>query len=68
MIVFFQVLFFIAALVLLVLNFLELTKWRENRKSGIAKTYPIRWFYFILTSLVAFGCFLNILVRWISKA
>lgn len=68
MIAFFQVLFFIASLVLLLLNFLDFTKWNESRKSGAVKTYPIRWFNFILTSLVALGCFLNILIRWINKA
>ncbi|HOZ68620.1 MAG TPA: hypothetical protein PLU11_04875 [Chitinophagaceae bacterium] len=68
MIAFFQVLFFIASLVLLVMNFLDLNKWNESRKSGAVKAYPIRWFTFILTSLVALGCFLNILVSWISKA
>jgi hypothetical protein len=68
MIAFFQVLFFGASLVLLVMNFLDFNKWRESRKSGAVKIYPIRWFQFILTSLVALGCFLNILVGWISKA
>ena len=68
MIAFFQVLFFLASLVLLVLNFLDFSKWNESRKSGSVKAYPIRWFNFILTSLVALGCFLNILVNWISKA
>jgi hypothetical protein len=68
MIAFFQVLFFIASLVLLVMNFLDFTKWRESRKSGAVKIYTIRWFQFILTSLVALGCFLNILIGWISKA
>jgi hypothetical protein len=68
MIAFFQVLFFVASLVLLVMNFLDFTKWNESRKSGSVKGYPIRWFSFILTSLVALGCFLNILIGWITKA
>ena len=68
MIAFFQVLFFIASLVLLGMNFLDFSKWNESRKSGKVNRYPIRWFPFILSSLVALGCFLNILVRWISNA
>ncbi len=68
MIAFFQVLFFIAALVLMVLNFLEFNKWNESRKAGSVKVYPIRWFYLVLTTLVALGCFFNILIGWISKA
>ena len=68
MVTFFQVIFFIASLVLLVMNFLDFSKWNESRKSGTVKTHSIRWFNFILTSLVALGCFLNILVNWISKA
>lgn len=68
MINFFQVLFFIASLWLLVMNGLEFNKWNESRKAGIVKQVPIRWFNFILTSLVALGCFLNILIGWISKS
>ena len=68
MVTFFQVIFFIASLVLLVMNFLDFSKWNESRKSGTVKTHSIRLFNFILTSLVALGCFLNILVNWISKA
>jgi hypothetical protein len=67
MIPFFQVLFLIAAAVLIVLNILEFKKWQESRKEGSLKPHPIKWFNFILTSLVALGCVLNILVQWISK-
>ncbi len=65
MINFFQVLFFTAAVILLVLNVLEFNKWRENRNKGVAGS--VRWFYFILTSITALGCLLNIMVRWISR-
>lgn len=68
MINFFQVLFFIASLWLLVMNGLEINKWNDSRKAGSVKQFPIRWFNFILTSLVALGCFLNILIGWISKS
>ena len=68
MINFFQVLFFIASLWLLVMNGLEFNKWNDSRKAGSVKQVPIRWFNFILTSLVAVGCFLNILIGWISKS
>jgi len=68
MIKFFQVLFFSAAIILLILNVLEFKKWEEGRKEGSTKPHPIKWFPFILTSLVAIGCALNILIQWISKA
>ena len=67
MIQFFQVLFLIAAVVLIVLNVLEYNKWQEGRREGATRPYPIKWFYFILTSLVALGCVLNIIVAWIRK-
>ncbi len=67
MVKFFQIIFFTAAVVLVVLNVLEYIKWKESKKEGSAKPYPMRWFYFILTSLVALGCVLNILISWISK-
>lgn len=68
MIKFFQVLFLIASIVLIVMNVLEYKKWEEGRKEGSTKPHPIKWFPFILTSLVAVGCALNIIVQWISKA
>jgi hypothetical protein len=68
MINFFQVLFFIASIWLLVMNLLEFNKWNDSRKAGGVKQVPIRWLNFILTSLVALGCFLNILIHWISKS
>lgn len=67
MIHFFQVLFLIAAVVLLVLNVLEFNKWQEANKESSIKRYPIKWFYFILTSLVALGCMINIIVFWINR-
>lgn len=65
MIKFFQVLFFSAGIILIVLNVLEFNKYQESKKEGSTKPYPIKWFYFILTSLVALGCVLNILIGWI---
>lgn len=67
MIKFFQVVFLIAAVVLMVINILEFNKWQDARKEGSTKPYPIKWFPFILTSLVALGCVLNIVVQWLSK-
>jgi hypothetical protein len=67
MIQFFQVLFLIAAIVLIVLNVLEFNKYQDSRKEGSTKPYSIKWFNFILTSLVALGCVLNIIVAWIRK-
>ncbi len=67
MIQFFQVLFLIAAVVLIVLNVLEFRKWQESKKEGSTKPHPIKWFSFILTSLVAIGCVLNVIVAWIRK-
>ena len=68
MIKFFQVLFLIAAVILIVINVLEYKKWEGGKKEGSTKPHPIRWFNFILTSLVALGCALNIIIQWISKA
>lgn len=68
MIQFFQVLFFSASLVLLVMHVMEFQRWQAARKADKTKTYPIRWFRFILGSLAAIGCLLNILISWISKA
>jgi hypothetical protein len=67
MIQFFQVLFLIAAVILIVLNVLDFNKWQEGKKEGSTKPHPIRWFNFILTSIVAVGCVLNIIVAWIKK-
>lgn len=63
----FQVTFFIAGVVLIVLNVLQFNKYQEGRKNG-GNLYPIKWLHFILTSLVAVGCVLNILIGWIQKA
>lgn len=68
MIQFFQVLFLVASIVLIVINVLDYKKWDEGRKEGSTKPHPIKWFPFILTSLVAIGCALNIIIQWISKA
>ncbi|MBL7725307.1 MAG: hypothetical protein JNK27_14260 [Chitinophagaceae bacterium] len=67
MVNFFQIVFLIAAVVLIVLNVLEFNKWQDGKKEGSAKPHPIKWFNFILTSLVALGCVLNIIVAWIRK-
>jgi len=67
MIQFFQVIFLMASVIVIVLNIVEFNKWQESRKEGNVKPYTIRWFNFILVSLVALGCLLNILVQWISK-
>jgi len=66
MIKFFQVIFFSAGIVLIVLNVLEFNKYTESKKEGATKPHPIKWFPFILTSLVAIGCVLNILIAWIG--
>jgi hypothetical protein len=65
---FFQVVFLTASVILIVLNVLDFNKWKEGKKEGSTKPHPIKWFSFILTSLVAVGCALDILIRWISKA
>lgn len=68
MIKFFQVVFLIASVVLIVINVIEYNKWQESRKEGSTKPRNIKWFNFILTSLVALGCALNIVIQWISKS
>lgn len=70
MITFFQVLFFTASVVLIVMNVLEFNRYQESRRIKVDgyKPYSIRWFNFVLTSLVAIGCALDIVIRWISRA
>lgn len=61
MIKFFQIVFLVASVIQLVLNILEFNKWQEGRKEGSTKPHPIKWFSFIITSLVAIGCALSII-------
>jgi len=68
MIKFFQIVFLIASTILIVMNVMEFKKWQDGKQEGSTKPYPLKWFNFILTSLVAVGCALNILIQWISKA
>jgi hypothetical protein len=68
MIQFFQILFFTAAIVLIVLNVIEFNKYQESKNEAIDKRHPIKWFSFILTSLVAVGLVLNIVVQWFKKS
>jgi hypothetical protein len=68
MIKFFQVVFLTASVILIVLNVLEFNKWQDGKKEGSTRRYPIKWFNFVLTSLVALGCALNIIIQWVSKA
>jgi hypothetical protein len=68
MIQFFQVLFLVAAVVLIVFNVLDFNKWQESKKEGSTRPYPIKWLQFVLTSLVSLGCIINIIAGWISKA
>jgi hypothetical protein len=67
MVQFFQMVFLIAAIVLIVLNVLEFNKWKETQKEAADKRHSIKWFYFILTSLVAIGLALNIIIQWLTK-
>ena len=68
MIQFFQVVFLLASVILIVMNVLEFKKWEQSKKEGSTKPYPLKWVNFILTSLVAVGCMLNIIIQWINKA
>jgi hypothetical protein len=65
---FFQVVFLTASVILIVMNVLEFKKWEEGKKEGSTKPHPVKWFPFILTSVVAVGCALNIIINLISKA
>lgn len=67
MVRYFQVLFLVAAIVLIVLNVIHFNKYQESRRHPDAKPHPIKWFDFILTSLVALGCALNIIISWINS-
>jgi hypothetical protein len=66
MLKFFQVLFLIASIVLIVLNILDYNRFAESKRHPEMKPYPIKWFSFILTSLVALGCALNVIIGWIT--
>ena len=50
---FFQTLFLVASIIVIVLNVLEYNKWQEGRKEGSTKPHPIKWVSFIISSLVA---------------
>jgi len=67
MITFFQVVFLTASVILIIMNVQEFKKWQEGKKEGSTKPHPVKWIPFILTSLVAVGCTLNIIIGWISK-
>ncbi|MBS1920233.1 MAG: hypothetical protein JST17_08270 [Bacteroidetes bacterium] len=67
MVKFFQILFLVASIVLIVLNVIRFNKYRESKQHPDAKPHPIRWFDFILTTLVALGCALNIIINWIGS-
>lgn len=62
---FFQTLFLIASIIVIVLNVLEFNKWQDGRKEGSTKPHPIKWFSFIISSLVAIGCALNIIIWFV---
>jgi len=67
MIKFFQILFLVASIVLIVLNILDYSKYAESKKHPEMKPHPVKWFSLILTTLVALGCALNIIISWINK-
>jgi phosphoglycerol transferase MdoB-like AlkP superfamily enzyme len=67
MIQFFQTVFLISAIIIIVLNVIDFNKWQESKKEGSTKPYPVKWLNFVLTSLVAIGCALNIIIAWIKK-
>lgn len=62
---FFQTVFLVASIVVIVLNVLEYNKWQEGRKEGSTRPYPIKWVNFIISSLVALGCALNVIIWFI---
>lgn len=62
---FFEVVFFISAIILIVLNILQLDKFNESRKKGIP--IPFKWFQFIISSLAAIGCLVNVIAYWINN-
>ena len=68
MIAFFQVLFFLCSIILIVLNIFDLRRYLEQRKDTKGIPYRLNWLYFLVTTLTALGCFLNILVLWVKKS
>jgi hypothetical protein len=67
MIMFFQIIFLVASIVLLVLNIIHYNRYLESKRHPGVTPYPIRWFDFILTSIVAIGCALNIIIILLKK-
>lgn len=67
MIKFFQVLFLVAAIVLLVLNVIRFNKYRESKMQPNATPHPIKWFDFILTTIVALGCAVTTIIGLLNK-
>ncbi|HVT84703.1 MAG TPA: hypothetical protein VHD35_05855 [Chitinophagaceae bacterium] len=67
MIQFFQILFLVASIVLIVLNVIHFNKYRESKLHPDAIPHPIRWFDFILTSLVAVGCAITTIIGLLKK-
>ena len=51
MIKFFQIVFLIASVILIVINVIEFNKWQEGKKEGTAKPHPIKWFPFKLNRI-----------------
>lgn len=68
MVQFFQVLFLLGAVIILVQNFLEFQKWQEGQKQGALRKPQVKWLHFILTSVVAIGCIINVIAAWVNKA
>lgn len=67
MVLFLQLLFMAAAVVQLVLNVQTYTKWQESRREGATRPYPIKWFPFLLTTFLAIGCLVNVMIVLIRK-
>ncbi len=62
----FQLLFLIASITVIILNILEYNKWNEGRKEGSTKPHPIKWLSFVISSVVAVGCALNVIIWFIG--
>lgn len=59
-----QVLFFVSAILLLSTNFFTLREYYKSR-DNTDREYPIKWRQLLLTSFLAIGWILSLLIKWI---
>jgi hypothetical protein len=67
MVQFLQIIFFSAYIVQIVLNVQVYQNYTESKSKPKEQRYPIRWFSFILTSIISIALLIDIVIHWINK-